>query len=185
MLEGFVPFPDEFVKKYRGKGYWVDKSLRQEYSESFEKYTDKIALIDGEKEISYGELDQLSSNLALKLLDLGLKPLDRVIPQLPNVKEFPILYIALQKIGCIPIASLVSHRYTEISQFVFLSGATTCVVPDNYQGFNFIEMISKVAKENVSLENIIVLGEAPEGAYSLTDLINAPANRPKSDLEKI
>ncbi len=32
MLEGFVPFPDEFIKKYRDKGYWVDKSLRQEYA---------------------------------------------------------------------------------------------------------------------------------------------------------
>ena len=22
MLEGFVPYPDEFVKRYREKGYW-------------------------------------------------------------------------------------------------------------------------------------------------------------------
>ena len=40
MLEGFVPFPDVFKKKYRDKGYWVDKALREEYSERFERYPD-------------------------------------------------------------------------------------------------------------------------------------------------
>ena len=48
MLEGFVPFPREFKKKYQEKGYWVGKSLREEYSERFEMYSDKIALIDGD-----------------------------------------------------------------------------------------------------------------------------------------
>jgi len=185
MLDGFVPFPDEFKKKYRNKGYWVDKPLCEEFAERFRIYSDKIAIIDGETELSYSELDNLSTNLALNLLDLGLKPLDRVVPQLPNIKEFPILYIALQKIGCIPIASLVTHRYTEISQFVNLSGATTCVVLDKDREFNFLEMVSRVAKESETLEHIIVSGDAPAGTHSLSELIETPANRPVSDLEKI
>ena len=185
MLEGFVPFPDEFKEKYRDMGYWVDKPLREEFAERFRIYSDKIAIIDGETELSYSDLDYLSTNLALNLLDLGLKPLDRVVPQLPNIKEFPILYIALQKIGCIPIASLVTHRYTEISQFVNLSGATTCVVLDKDREFNFLEMVSRVAKESETLEHIIVSGDAPAGTHSLSELIETPANRPVSDLEKI
>ena len=185
MLEGFVPFPEEFKEKYRDMGYWVDKSLREEFAERFRIYSDKIAIIDGETELSYSQLDYLSTNLALNLLDLGLKPLDRVVPQLPNIKEFPILYIALQKIGCIPIASLVTHRYTEISQFVDLSGATTCVVLDKDREFNFLEMVSRVAKESETLEHIIVCGDAPAGIHSLSELIETPASRSVSDLEKI
>ena len=185
MLEGFVPFPDEFKEKYRDLGYWVDKPLREEFAERFRIYSNKIAIIDGETELSYSQLDYLSTNLALNLLDLGLKPLDRVVPQLPNIKEFPILYIALQKIGCIPIASLVTHRYTEISQFVSLSGATTCVVLDKDREFNFLEMVSRVAKESETLEHIIVCGDAPAGIHSLSELIETPASRSVSDLEKI
>ena len=185
MLEGFVPFPDEFKEKYRDLGYWVDKPLREEFAERFRIYSDKIAIIDGETELSYSQLDYLSTNLALNLLDLGLKPLDRVVPQLPNIKEFPILYIALQKIGCIPIASLVTHRYTEISQFVNISGATTCVVLDKDREFNFLEMVSRVAKESETLEHIIVSGDAPAGTHSLSELIETPASRSVSDLEKI
>ncbi len=46
-----------------------------------------------------------------------------MVPTLPNVAEFVILYFALQKIGCIPIAALVTHRFAEISQFAKLSQA--------------------------------------------------------------
>ena len=136
MLEGFVPFPPEFQAAYREKGYWQDKSLRDEFAEVFAKYADKIAIIDGDRQITYGELDAVSTNLALNLLDLGLKPLDRVAPQLSNVIEYPILYFALQKISCIPIASLVTHRYAEISQFVELSGAVACITPDAHRDFS-------------------------------------------------
>ena len=33
MLEGFVPYPDSFVKRYKEKGYWVDKTLGEEFDE--------------------------------------------------------------------------------------------------------------------------------------------------------
>ena len=122
MLEGVVPFPPEYAQRYRERGYWADKSLAQEFEVIFERYADRVALIDRDRSITYAELDRLSSNLALNLLDAGLAPLDRVVVQLPNVAEFVILYFALQKIGCIPIAALVTHRYAEISQFVKLSG---------------------------------------------------------------
>ena len=52
-----------------------------------------------------------AANLALNLLDLGLKPLDRVVVQLPNRIQFAYLYLALQKIGVIPVMALpAQHR---------------------------------------------------------------------------
>ena len=42
-----------------------------------------------------------AENLALNLLDLGIKPLDRLVVQLPNRIQFVYLYLALQKIGAI------------------------------------------------------------------------------------
>ena len=59
MLEGFEPFPDEFKEKYRDMGYWVDKALCEEFAERFKIYSDKIAIVDGETELSYSELDYL------------------------------------------------------------------------------------------------------------------------------
>src|SRR5258706_8795044 len=150
-LPGVVPFPSEFARKYREKGYWRDKSLAEEFRLCFQKYERRVFLVDGEKQYTYADIDRLSDNLALNLLELGLKPLDRVVPTLPNVAEFVILYFALQKIGAVPIAALVTHRFAEISQFVRLSGATACVYPERQGDFEFEPMIRRGKADKPSL----------------------------------
>jgi 2,3-dihydroxybenzoate-AMP ligase len=177
-LPGVVPFPPEFARRYREKGYWQDKSLAQEFAVVFKKYGERIALIDGEREFSYADIDRLSDNLALNLLELGLKPLDRVVPTLPNIAEFVLLYFALQKIGAIPIAALVTHRFAEINQFVNLSGATTCVYPERQGDFEFEPMIQRIRAESRTLRYCIDLP-------LLQDLIEQPATLPRSRLTAI
>ena len=185
MLKGFVPFPPEYASRYRAKGYWRDQSLAQEFDVVFKRYADRVALIDSDVVYTYAELDRVSTNLALNLLELGLQPLDRVVPTLPNVHEFVVLYFALQKIGCIPIAALVTHRYAEISQFVNLSGATTCVYPDTSGDFAFAPVITRVQAENPTLKFRIVLGVAAPGEVALRELIDKPATLPVSRLAQI
>jgi 2,3-dihydroxybenzoate-AMP ligase len=185
VLEGVVPFPPEFSKRYREKGYWIDKTLAQEYRIAFDKYEKRIALLDRDRSITYGELDRMSDNLALNLLEIGIRPLDRLVVQLPNVAEFVVLYLALQKIGGILIAALMPHRYAEISQFVELSGAVACVVPDQHGDFDYCAMVDRIHQKVSHLKHGIVLGPARSGFFSLSDLILKPASLPKSALAEI
>jgi 2,3-dihydroxybenzoate-AMP ligase len=185
VLEGVVPFPPEFAKRYRDKGYWIDKSLAQEYSIAFDKYEKRVALLDRDRSITYGELDRMSDNLALNLLEIGFHPLDRVVVQLPNVAEFVVLYLALQKTGCIPIAALMPHRFAEISQFVELSGAAACVVPDQQGDFDYCAMVERIRQKGPKLRHGIVLGPARPGFLSLPELIAKPASLPASALSEI
>lgn len=185
MLPGVVPFPPEFAKRYRERGYWADKSLAEEFKPVFERYADRVAVMDRERRITYVELDRLSTNLALHLLGAGLQPLDRVVVQLPNVAEFVILYFALQKIGAIPIAALASHRYAEINQFAQLSGAAACVIPDRQRDFDYAPMIDRIRRENPPLKFGFILSERREGFFSLAELITAPAKLPPSALAEI
>lgn len=185
MLEGVVAFPPEFAQRYRERGYWVDKSLTQEFADVFKRYADRVAIIDRDRSFTYADIDRLTENLALNLLQLGFKPLDRVVVQLPNVAEFVILYFALQKIGGIPIAALTTHRYAEISQFVALSGAVACVIPDRQGDFEYPPMIERIRKDNPQLKFGIVLGKTPEGFLSLTDLISEPATLSKTALSAV
>jgi len=180
VLDGVVPFPPEFARRYREQGYWRDLSLAEEFAPVFRRYAERVAVIDRDAHITYAEVDRVSDRLALNLLKAGLAPLDRVVVQLPNVIEFVYLYFALQKIGCIPIAALVTHRFLEVSQFAKLSGAAACVTPDRYGDFDFTEMVRRVRKETPSFKLGIVLGEAPAGFLSLADLISRePGKRPE------
>src|SRR6267378_4521841 len=167
-LSGVVPFPPEFARRYRERRYWQDKSLAQEFAAVFQEYADRVALVDGDRQFTYRQLDELTDNLALNLLD-------RVVPTLPNVAEFVLLYFALQKIGAIPIAALVTHRYAEISQFAQLSGASTCVYPERQGDFEFEPMIQRIRGGSRTLRYCIALP-------MLQELIERPATLPQSKL---
>ncbi len=185
MLEGVVPFPPEFSRRYREKGYWRDRSLAEEFAPVFKRYAERIAVVDRDARVTYSEVDDVAGRLALNLLEAGLAPLDRVVVQLPNVIEFVYLYFALQKIGCVPIAALATHRFLEVSQFARLSGAAACVTPDRHGDFDFREMVRRVRSETPSVRLGIVLGEAPAGLLSLADLISREPRKRTEDLRAL
>jgi 2,3-dihydroxybenzoate-AMP ligase len=185
MLDGVVRFPPEFAARYRAKGYWEDRSLRETFDELFARHAGRVAIIDRDRQITYAELDRCATQLALNLLDEGFRPLDRVVVQLPNVVEFAYLYFALQKIGCIPIMALPTHRFREMSQFVELSGAVACVTPDKTKDFDYRDVVRRIRDSSKTLRLGIVLGAAPEGFLSLSELVEAPSERSAQELKNI
>jgi 2,3-dihydroxybenzoate-AMP ligase len=185
VLDGVVPFPPESAKHFREKGYWRDLSIAGEFAPVFKRYAERVAVVDRGTKFTYTEIDRVSDRLALNLLDAGLAPLDRVVVQLPNVVEFVFLYFALQKIGCIPIAALATHRFLEASQFAKLSGAAACVTPDRHGDFDFTDMVRRVRKETPSVKLGIVLGKAPTGFLSLAELISREPKRRPEDLRAL
>src|SRR5690348_6728146 len=173
-LDGVVPFPPEFAAAYRAKGYWRDRPLRDEFDDVFDRYAERVAVIAGDERITYAQIKSRAERLALNLLDLGLEPLDRVVVTLTNVPEFVYLYFALQKIGAIPICALPSHRYHEIRQFVTISDAVACVVPERVGDFDFPALIERIKGEAPSLKWCLVAGQ------SLSDLL---AREPSHSVE--
>ena len=185
MLDGVVRFPTEFAARYRAKGYWEDRTLRETFDELFARHADRIAVIDRDRSVTYAQLNERATRLALNLLDAGLKPLDRVVVQLPNVVEFVYLYFALQKIGCIPIMALPTHRYREMSQFVQLSDAVACVTPDRAKDFDYCDLVRRIGNSRTGMKLGIILGETPQGFLSLNELIDRPSQRSPDELNKI
>ncbi len=185
MLDGVVRFPPEFAARYRAKGYWEDRSLRETFDELFARHTDRVAIIDRDRQVTYAELDRRATQLALNLLDEGLRLLDRVVVQLPNVVEFAYLYFALQKIGCIPIMALPTHRFREMRQFVELSGAVACATPDTTRDFDYRDLVRRIRDSSKTLRLGIVLGSAPEGFLSLSELVERPSQRAAQELKSI
>jgi 2,3-dihydroxybenzoate-AMP ligase len=185
MLAGVVRFPPEFAARYRAKGYWQDRSLADVFAEVFDKFAERVAVIDRDQFVTYRQLDERSTRLALNLLDVGLQPLDRVVMQLPNVVEFAYVYFALQKIGCIPIMALPTHRLREIRQFVELSGAVACATLNQTKDFDYRELVRRIRPESKTLRYGIVLGDAPAGYLSLSELIERPNKRPVDELKRI
>jgi len=185
MLDGVVRFPPEFAARYRAKGYWQDRSLRDTFDELFVRHAERVAVIDRDQAVTYSQIDQRSTRLALNLVEEGLRPRDRVVVQLPNVVEFIYLYFALQKIGAIPIMALPTHRFREMNQFIELSGAVACVTPDKTKDFDHRDLVRRIRPASKTLRLGIILGEAPPGYLSLTELLDRPSARSPDELREI
>ena len=185
MLDGVVRFPPQFAARYRQKGYWEDRSLRDTFEAVFSKYADRVAIIDRDEVVTYSQLNERAERLALNLLDEGLRPLDCVVMQLPNVVEFAYLYFALQKIGCIPIMALPAHRFREVSYFVELSDTVACAALDRSRDFDYTELIRRIRAVSKTLRLGIIWGDTPEGFLSLTELIERKPKRSPKELKEI
>ncbi len=186
---GMTPFPPEFAARYRARGYWEDRPLIAPFLEVFDRYSDRLAVVDDEGSYTYAELAAASQRVALNLLEEGLRPSDRVVVQLPNTRRFASLYFALQRIGAIPIMALPAHRFRELRQFVGLSGAVAAAAPASAKDADFGELHQRVRAEQPQLRLSILQGghtDRAGGRISLEELHErTPTRHTAADLDAI
>jgi len=176
-----TPFPPDFAARYRAAGYWEDRPLGAHFDRVFAGHGDRTAISAGGRSIGYRELRARVDRLARHLFDLGVKPLDRFVLQLPNVPEFIYLYFALQRVGAIPIMALATHRWIEISAFVELARARGYVMPG---GDEYEEIAARLRSAYPTLA--LVLSAAPgSGVIAIGDLLEREPATPASALEPV
>jgi 2,3-dihydroxybenzoate-AMP ligase len=175
MLQGCVPWPEEYARRYRERGYWEGVSISDALARAIALRPDKIALVHGAERIRYAELGERVDRLAARFLRCGLKPLDRVVLQLHNVPEFFYAFFGLIRAGCIPVMALRAHRHTEVRHFFAASGAVGYVIPDVLRGFDYRAMAEEMRAAFPALRQVFVAGEPLAGQHSLARLMDEDA----------
>ena len=113
----FTRWPAAFAERYRQAGYWIGEPLSHMLAVQVETQPDAVAVVCGERQLSYAELDALSSNLAQRLANHGLGQGDRALVQLGNQAELYIVFFALLKAGIAPVNALFSHSRLELHAY--------------------------------------------------------------------
>jgi 2,3-dihydroxybenzoate-AMP ligase len=176
MLQGCVPWPEELARRYRERGYWRDVTIGEQLDQAVARWPDRDALVHGDERIPYGELGARTDRLAVRLAQAGLRPLDRVVLQLPNIPEFVYAYYALVKIGVIPVMAMRAHRQTEIRHFVESSGAVGYFIPGVFGNFDFRAMAEEIRPDCPTLTHVCVAGDALPGQAALGPMISEPVD---------
>ena len=174
MLEGCTPWPEAVAQRYRELGYWQGIPIAEMLARVIRRRPDKIALVCGAERVTYEALGRNVLRLACGLQDAGIRPLDRVVIQLPNIPEFVYTYFALARIGAIPVTALRAHRHTELAHFLRASGAVAYVIPDVIKDFDYRAMARELAPQAPALRSVFVVGEPGPGQRSLSALLAAP-----------
>ena len=161
----------EKLEKIYDEQVWPHMTLGEFIEDCAKKYGDKIALVDGDVELSYQELNRKACQYANGLLKAGFKKGDRIVLQLPNCHEFVIILFAMFKIGLIPVLSLPAHRKNEIKGILEKSGAKAYISKGKYLGFSYVDMIREVREElNIDFK-VYILGDNQgyKNFYNLDD----------------
>ena len=176
----FTPWPDELAARYRQLGYWQGQTLGGFLRELAERHGERPAVICGERQWSYRELDERADRLAAGLHGLGVAAGECVVVQLPNCAEFFALCFACFRLGAIPVLALPGHRRAEISSLCGLSAATTYVIADQHEGHDYRQLARDVRRLSPSLRHVIVAGDAAE-FIALDTLYAEPLALPERD----
>ena len=146
-----------FVDRHRGEGR-----------------ADKTAFVEADgaqRSLSYGELADASARFAGALLRRGVRREERVAMIVLDQIEFPIVFWGAIKAGAIPVPinTLLSTAFYE--SILNDSRASSLVVSKALWG-----TVQPALKANRFLRQVVVIGDAPEGAESYAEFIrDAPA----------
>ena len=175
-LEGFIPYNREDAQKYTHFRWWPGLTFGDMLDKAADIYPHKEAFVDGKIRLTFLQARQHVDRLAISMMELGIKPLTRVLVQVPNWNEFVYGYIALQKIGAIPVLLIDRYRQLEINHLAQLTGATTWIVPEQYKKIDYLPIIRDVVENNPAMVNVILArGAAHEGCLNLEKLIDRAA----------
>ena len=148
LLKGFTPYKKEDAEKYNRLGWWAGLTLGDLLDKAADIYPNKEALVDDKSRLTYSQVREMVNRLAISLMELGIKTMDRVLVQLPNWSEFVYSYFALQKIGAIPVLLIDRYRPYEINHLFRLTGATSWIVPEKYRKTDYLPIIKDVLKNS-------------------------------------
>lgn len=162
----FERWPDDLARRYRERGYWIDRPLSHMLAQQVQRQPDATVLICGDRRFTYADLDRQSSNLAGHLSAAGVGKGDTALVQLPNIAEFYLVFFALIKIGAAPINALFSHRRLEMTSYAEQIAPKLVIASRSHELFADDAFLEELKTASPRLAVTLLLGERISGAAS-------------------
>jgi len=141
-------------------------SLGKMLAESAGKYAERVAVIHGDRRITYRELEQAACALANHLRSLGLGKGDKLAVMLPNCPEFVIAYFGIQKMGGVAVTLNVQSTPYELRHLLGNSD-TRCLITQGALAKRFEEI-----REELPLCRHLITTNGPEEDSPFSEIID-------------
>jgi long-chain acyl-CoA synthetase len=149
-------------------------NIAQHLERAARHFPDRPAIIfEDDQPVSYAELQAEVDRTAHGLVSLGVRQGDRVLLFLPNIPQFVVAYLAIQKVGAIAVSANVMLTAQELRYLVEDSGSSLLVTDAGLQA----AWVPLVEAGLVRPEQVVVCEGVVAGLPSLADLTaRAPAD---------
>ncbi len=152
-----------------------DKLLTQWISENGDRHPHRMAVIHGDKKITYADLCDSVQRLAGGLTSLGVQKGDRVVLLLKNSSEFIISFFAIMNVGAIAVPLNVQYKEQELTGYIKDSKPKIIIASRET-----VPLLKKITSFIDNRECAIVgVPNGQEGSFSYTCLIseNSPLDK--------
>ena len=132
---------------------------------------DRVALLAGVSTVTWGELDELVDRAAAGLRGLGLEPGDRIVLQLGNLPDFPVLYCGALRAGLVAVPANTGYTGAELTHLLTDSGARALATSS-------VAVISALRElgDLPPLEHVLVAAPSgPDGTVPVPTLLRTDA----------
>jgi acyl-CoA synthetase (AMP-forming)/AMP-acid ligase II len=99
-----------------------------------DKFEDRLVLscFEDNETLSYRELETLSDHAARGLAAMGVSKGDRVAVMLPNRAEYPLVWVAIAKLGALMVPVPTTYTHSELEFIIRDSQATYLVIDKDF-----------------------------------------------------
>ena len=148
--------------------------VQQYLIDAADKWPSKIAIIDGDRRFTFGDINAHSDRFAAALADMGVKKGDRVGLIAPNCAEFEIAFFGVLKTGAIVTTLNSGYREREIAHQLNNSRASILIVHES-----LVEM-SEAAKPLLDSppEVVVIYPDGIDPTSFWARIATAPAQAP-------
>ena len=181
-------YTPELVAEYTEKGYWEPTILSEVWERNAEDYPQREAIVDSKTRLTWGEARRWIDRIALGFLEQGIKRDELVVLQLVNSVELCLTRVACEKAGILCLPVLRTLREGDMEYILRYTGATAVVIPDEFRGYDYIEMVETIRPQLPQMRKVFVVGQkVPGWAVSFPEIIQQPLEDkyPKDYLERV
>ncbi|MEE9274917.1 MAG: AMP-binding protein, partial [bacterium] len=142
-----------------------------------QRFPDRVALVEGETELTFREMECLSNACAHALRAAGVEKGDRVALFLPNSAEFEIVFFAGSMAGAVMTPLNPSYKESEAQYQLKDSGAKLLVTDAEH-----LPLVEAIRKKLPDLQEVIVTGEGAAGHPRFSDWVLAHPPSPPPEI---
>ena len=181
MTDAHDRYDEAEIARFYADGLWRRRSLYDEAVAQAEARSDKRFVFDSTTSLTYAELRERALRIAVGLHRRGIRRGDRVVVQLPNWTEFPVLAVAIARIGAILVPVMPIYRRAEVEHIVQHSGAVLAVTAGEFRRFDHVAMFQNLPPTD--LREIIAVRAEEDRSAGATPLAAIVAEGSRGDLE--
>ncbi|MFZ4427525.1 MAG: AMP-binding protein [Saprospiraceae bacterium] len=144
----------------------IYSSLVDMYAEAFRKYHSRPAFSYMGKSITYGQLDQMTRQLAAYFASIGLEAGDRIALMMPNMVQYPIALFGALRAGLVVVNTNPLYTPREMHHQFKDSGAKAIIIAEN-----FAQNLQKIIGET-DIQHVILTSAGEMLGFPKGNIVN-------------